>query len=271
MQRYAVFGHPIAHSRSPFIHAEFASQLGIALRYDAIDAEPGQFPAALAAFGSADGRGANVTLPLKELAVTLCAELSERARGAGAVNTLIPIAAGWRGDNTDGVGLLADLDRLGIALRDRRVLLLGAGGAARGVLGPLLEREPRQLVIANRTPARAQTLRAQFDRSRPLLALGLDEIGTQAPFDVLIHASAAGHGAGLCLQAAWFARESSYYDLSYGKAAAPMLQAALVAGARRAEDGLGMLVEQAAEAFALWHGMRPRTEAVLATLRKEIG
>lgn len=265
---YAVFGDPIAHSRSPAIHARFAKLTGQRLRYQARRASIDQFAEALADFRLDGGLGANITLPLKEQAAALCDRLSEAAHRAGAVNTLIRHGGGWSGDNTDGRGLLADLDRLGYPVLGARILVLGAGGAARGILAPLLQRRPTQLLLANRNIARAEHLAGH------LINLGridvvdwtcLAEIGA---VDLLINATAAGHSqVKLDLPATLLRAHGTAYDLSYGEAAARFLDWAGAAGASHRADGLGMLVEQAAESFALWRGVRPPTAQVLAELR----
>ena len=261
--RYAVFGHPIAHSKSPQIHAAFASQTGQDMTYEAILAPLDGFAESVAAFIAAGGRGANVTVPFKEEAYRLASRLSPRARRAGAVNTLMFDADGILGDNTDGAGLVADLTRnLNRTLTGRRILLLGAGGAARGVIKPLLDQQPAALVIANRTVGRAQELAALFDRG--IRACGLD--GVDTPFDVVINATAASLAGELPpLSPRIFTPDTLAYDMMYGRDT-PFLAFARGHGARAA-DGLGMLVEQAAEAFALWRGVRPDTAPVIAALR----
>jgi shikimate dehydrogenase len=264
---YAVFGQPIAHSLSPRIHAAFGAQLGIALDYRAIEAGRAEFPHALDAFAHAGGRGANVTLPLKEDAAALCASLSERARRCGSVNTLLREGDGWHGDSTDGAGLLRDLrERHALDPRDQRILLLGAGGAARAAAFALAGAGAGELAIANRTHERAAALAAAL--GAPARALAWSGLGEAGAFDLVVNATAAGHaGATLELPSALFASDALAYDLSYGRAAQPFLAAARAAGATHAVDGLGMLVEQAAESFALWHGRRPDTAPVYAALR----
>ncbi len=266
--RYAVFGQPIAHSLSPRIHAAFGARLGIAIDYRAIEAGAGEFPARLAAFARDGGRGANVTLPLKQDALVLCAALSDRARRAGSVNTLIRVGESWHGDSTDGAGLLRDLrERHGFEPRDRRVLLLGAGGAARAAAFAFADAGARELVIANRTHARAAGLAQAIGAVAS--ATALDALEAPGRFDLVVNASAAGHaGASTALPRTLLDAHTLCYDLSYGKAAQPFLDAAREAGARRVSDGLGMLVEQAAESFAAWHGERPDTEPVYAALRE---
>lgn len=263
--RYAVFGQPIAHSLSPRIHAAFGAQLGIAIDYRAIEAGHDTFAAALATFTREGGRGANVTLPLKQDAVTLCTQLSERARRCGSVNTLIRDGDGWCGDSTDGAGLLRDLARNGIDPSGARVLLLGAGGAARAAAFALADRVG-ELVIANRTPERASQLAAQLAAR----SCAVDALRAQGSFALVINASAAGHAdCTFDLPATLFAVSGAAYDLSYGHAARAFLAAAREAGARLAIDGLGMLIEQAAASFALWHGIAPDTTSIHAMLRAE--
>ena len=262
--RYAVFGHPIAHSKSPQIHAAFARQTGQDMRYDAILAPLDGFAASVAAFIAAGGRGANVTVPFKEEAFKLAGRLSPRAQRAGAVNTLI-FNDGILGDNTDGAGLVADLTRnLNRSLAGKRILLLGAGGAARGVIEPLLEQQPAALVIANRTVSRAQQLADLFGHG--VIACGFDAAETRTPFDVVINATAASLAGELPpLSPQLFTANTLAYDMMYGRDT-PFLTFARARGAATA-DGLGMLVEQAAEAFYLWRGVRPDTAPVIASLR----
>lgn len=265
-------GHPIAHSKSPFIHALFAAQTGERLSYEAICVEPGSFHEAVAAFQAAGGRGLNVTLPFKEEAFALADSASHRASQAGAANTLCFDAAGKRqADNTDGVGLIRDLqDNHGIALADRRVLLLGAGGAARGVVAPLLATGPQELVIANRTHARAVALAERFAESAPVLALALDALQGRV-FDVLINATSASlHDQVPDIATDLVARDGCCYDMMYAAEATPFMRWARDSAARCNVDGAGMLVEQAAEAFFLWRGLRPRTREVIAALRAQL-
>jgi len=261
--RYAVFGHPIAHSKSPLIHAAFARQTGQEMTYEAILAPLDGFAESVTAFVAAGGRGANVTVPFKEEAFRLAGRLTPRARRAGAVNTLVFDTDGILGDNTDGAGLVADLTRnLYRTLAGRRILLLGAGGAARGVIEPLLEAQPAALVIANRTVGRAQELAELFDRG--IRACGFDSADT--PFDLVINATAASLAGELPpLSPRIFTPDTLAYDMMYGRDT-PFLAFARAQGAATA-DGLGMLVEQAAEAFQLWRGVRPDTAPVIASLR----
>ena len=260
---YAVFGHPIAHSKSPQIHAAFARQTGQDMTYEAILAPLDGFAESVAAFIAAGGRGANVTVPFKEAAFRLADRLSPRAQRAGAVNTLSFDADGILGDNTDGAGLVADLTRnLHRTIAGKRVLLLGAGGAARGVVEPLLDQQPAALVIANRTVSRAQELAELFGHG--VIASGFSGIGS--PFDLVINATSASLAGELPpLSPAIFTADTLAYDMMYGRDT-PFLGFARSHGAATA-DGLGMLVEQAAEAFSLWRGVRPDTAPVIASLR----
>ncbi|AAZ98457.1 shikimate 5-dehydrogenase [Thiobacillus denitrificans ATCC 25259] len=261
--RYAVFGHPIAHSKSPQIHAAFARQTGQDMCYEAILAPLEGFTESIARFAAQGGRGANVTVPFKEEAFRLADRLTPRAERAGAVNTLMFDADGILGDNTDGTGLVADLTgNLKRPLATRRILLVGAGGAARGVIAPLLEQAPAELVIANRTVSRAEQLAELFDGR--LRACGFDALDT--PFDVVINATAASLAGELPpLPPQVFGTGALAYDMMYGRDT-PFLAFARAHGADTA-DGLGMLVEQAAEAFHLWRGVRPDTAPVIAALR----
>jgi shikimate dehydrogenase len=261
--RYAVIGHPVAHSKSPWIHAQFARATGEDLEYGAIDAPPDGFRAAVARFRAQGGRGLNVTLPFKGEAFALCGTTSARAAAARAVNTLVLDREPPHGDNTDGVGLVRDLTtNRGRAIAGARVLLLGAGGAAQGVAGPLAAERPARLVIANRTPARAQALAA---RTPPAEACGFEALAGQA-FDLVINATAAGLAGELPpLPAGLLAPGALAYDMVYGRET-EFLAMARAANAELA-DGLGMLVEQAAESFFVWRGVRPQTPAVLARLR----
>ena len=270
-RHFAVFGHPVAHSLSPRIHAAFGKQAGIDIDYVAIDAQAGDFAAALAAFAARGGAGANVTLPLKEAAFALCADTSERARRAGAVNTLVRNGDDWHGDNTDGAGLVRDLTgRHGLDLRARRTLLIGAGGATRGVAPSLLDAGIGDLFVVNRTPQRADALvdvLAQPGRVHPRY---LDDLVALGEFDLIINAtSAARTGQIPTLPRALVGRRTAAVDLSYGEAAIPFLAWARASGCHDMVDGLGMLVEQAALSFARWTGKEPETDAIYGTLRGE--
>lgn len=272
--RYAVIGNPIAHSKSPWIHATFAAQTGQALQYEALLAPLDGFAATVAAFRAAGGRGANVTVPFKLEAHALADRLSARAQAAGAVNTLIFDEDGIRGDNTDGIGLVRDLrDNLGCPLRGKRILLLGAGGAARGALLPLIDEAPASLCIANRTAARAVELADSFRAAAGALALtggGFSELAGQT-FDVVINASSASLAdEAPPLPTGIYAPGALAYDMMYAAEPTAFLRAARAQGVERLSDGLGMLVEQAAESFALWRGVRPQTAPVLAALRERL-
>lgn len=269
VQRYAVIGHPVAHSLSPRIHAEFARQAGIALEYTAIDVAPDAFDAVLAEFAAEGGAGANVTLPHKTRAAQICNYLSEAAKRAGAVNTLIRTATGWQGDNTDGIGLVRDLtERHGLDLRARRTLLIGAGGAARGIAPALLDAGIGDLYIVNRTAERADALADVLAQPGRVHARYLDDVGNLGNFDLVINATSATRGASLpALPINLVAPRGAAVDLSYGEAAVAFLAWARSAHAHDCIDGLGMLVEQAAESFQRWHSVRPETDAVYAMLR----
>ena len=264
-ERYAVIGNPVAHSKSPWIHAEFARATRQDIDYGRIEAPLDAFARTVDGFRAAGGRGANVTIPFKEQAFEYCGgALSDRAREAHAVNTLVFEGGKVRGDNTDGAGLLRDLAlNLGRSISGKRVLLMGAGGAAQGVLGPLLAAKPARLVIANRTADKARALARRFGRA---LGGGYPEFAKEA-FDLLINATSAGlSDEAPPVPATAFAPGALAYDMVYGRDT-PFLALARAAGAE-AHDGSGMLVEQAAEAFFVWRGLRPDTAAVLAALRK---
>ena len=266
--RYCVFGNPIGHSRSPAIHRAFAAQCRQDLIYEAMLAPRDGFADAVRRFVADGGRGANVTVPFKEEACLLASRLTDRAKIAGAVNTLVFDGSTVLGDNTDGYGLLRDLTlNLGCQVAGKRVLLLGAGGAARGVTGPLLDTRPAALVVANRTADRARDLAQRFPRSDSLRGCDYPELAGQS-FDLVINATSASLGGQLLpLPEGIFAAGSLAYDMMYGRDQTPFLVLAGSQGAAHLVDGLGMLVEQAAEAFRLWRGMRPDTTPVMAMLR----
>lgn len=276
MDRYAVAGNPVEHSRSPSIHAQFARQTGQALTYGRLLCPLGGFVEAVQAFARSDDGGAacgcNVTVPFKFDAFRLAPRHTERAALAGAANTLRFDPQGWLADNTDGVGLVRDIEHnAGVPLRHRRLLLIGAGGAAAGVLGPLLAAGPAQVVVTNRTLANAQAL---VERHRPVAGPArleaLSPHGCGAGYDVVINASASSlQGGAIPVPASTLAPGALALDLMYGAAAAPFGQWAVAHGAV-ARDGLGMLVEQAAESFLVWRGVRPDTEPVLAALREQM-
>ncbi len=262
--RYGLVGHPVAHSRSPLIHTVFARQTRQNLTYELLDAAPHAFETAVRGFGAAGGKGLNVTVPHKEAAFALCDETSAAAQKAGAVNTISIKGGRLRGDNTDGVGFIRDVtvnqhQRLGGA----RIIVLGAGGAARGIVGPLLAEQPAELTIANRTKERAEEIVAQFAGSL-LGVCGFDELAALPPFDVLINATSAGlKGETPPFPGTLIAPESFCYDLVYGSGDTPFVTWAKAQGAARAVQGWGMLVEQAAESFAIWRGIRPDTKPLL--------
>lgn len=267
MRKFAVFGNPIAHSKSPQIHQLFARQTGIELEYSAILAPEDGFADSVAEFFRR-GSGANVTVPFKEQAFALADSLSERARCAGAVNTLHKLADGsLLGDNTDGAGLVNDLLNNDIELSGKRILLLGAGGAVRGVLQPLLAHRPAELCIANRTLERAEQLCREFADQGPVVACGFDWIDTAV--DLIVNGTSASlHGELPPLAASLIEPgRTCCYDMMYGKQTTLFNQWAQQHGAAKTLDGLGMLVEQAAESFYLWTGLRPQTAPVLAQLR----
>jgi shikimate dehydrogenase len=268
--RYCVVGHPVEHSRSPWIHARFAQLTGEPVEYGKLLAPLDGFTATVRRFREEGGRGCNVTLPFKFEAASLAATLSDRARLAGACNTLRFDAQGVFGDNTDGAGLVRDIASAGVGIAGRDVLLVGAGGAGAGVLGPLLQAGPSRLVIANRTPAKAQALvdshaSLAAAQSVDLVSCGLDAV--PGDFDIVVNASASSiAGGGVPVPASVLRRGALAYDMMYGPAAQGFLDWAGAHGATP-RDGLGMLVEQAAESFFVWRGVRPDTGPVLAGLR----
>lgn len=277
--RYAVVGQPVAHSQSPFIHAEFARQTGQHLVYTRVECPSAALAACLQSFvagapGDGPARGCNVTVPLKFEAVELAARISPRAALAQAGNVLMLDQPGWACDNTDGLGLVHDIQSgAGVDLTGRQVLLIGAGGAAAGVLGPLLEARPNRLMVANRTPERAQVLARRHqklasEQGVDLVSSGLDNL--DRAWDVVINASASSlHGGQLPLSAAVLKAGTLAVDLMYGPLARPFMDWARSHGAH-GRDGLGMLVEQAAHAFQLWRHLRPATAPVLQVLRKRL-
>jgi shikimate dehydrogenase len=275
--RYAVIGNPIAHSKSPFIHSAFARQTQQDMRYEALLAPIDGFAAAVKNFRAEGGRGLNVTLPFKVEAFELCHERTPRAQAAGAVNTIRFDGATLLGDNTDGAGLMADLySNLHFDVGARSVLLLGAGGAARGVVLPLLHQRPASLTIANRTVGKAVELANLFQGLAAAVGLGAIRLNAcdfeslaGGAFDLVINATSASlANAAPVLPPGIYGPQSLAYDMVYGKGRTPFLQQAAAAGAARVSDGLGMLVEQAAESFLLWRGVRPDTTRVLFQMRE---
>ncbi len=269
---YGVFGHPVSHSLSPFIHGLFARQTGQAMRYRAFDVAPAEFPARVRDFFAQGGRGLNVTLPHKIAAVEVADELTARAAHAAAVNTLATKGDGILGDNTDGAGLVRDLcDNLGMVITNRRVLVIGAGGATRGILAPILGLAPATVVIANRTAERAEALAAAFADLGSTQGVGFDYIEA-VPFDLIINATSASlSGEMPPIPAEAISGQTICYDLAYGQSATAFVRWARGQGCAQALQGLGMLVEQAAESFRLWRGVRPATGAVLEVLKERLG
>lgn len=267
VDRYAVVGNPVAHSLSPAIHARFAADCGQSLVYERLLAPVDGFEDAVAAFRAAGGRGLNVTVPFKREAAALADRPSERVRQAGAANTLGFDADGIWADNTDGLGLVADLQgRLGMALAGARLVLLGAGGAARGVIGPLLAAGVDRLTVVARRPGQVAELLAGF--GDPRLAGGGFEDLARLRADIAVNATSAGlAGADLPIPPEFWPPLRLAYDMVYGAEPTPFMRAALAGGCAQASDGLGMLVEQAAESFALWRGVRPATAQVFAAVR----
>lgn len=269
--RYAVIGNPVAHSLSPSIHAQFAAQSGQDLVYERLLAEPGAFVATVDRFRAEGGAGLNVTLPFKVDAFRYATRRSARALAAGAVNVLAFGEGEAMGENTDGAGLVRDIEqRAGLALSGARVLLLGAGGAARGVLRPLLDAGVARLAIANRTAGRAVELASSAQDAR-VSGSGFDALAAAEPFDLVVNAtSSALADAAPPVPPAVLRGAALAYEMMYGARATPFMRAAREAGAASVLDGLGMLVEQAAESFLIWRGVRPLTDPVYQRLRREL-
>jgi shikimate dehydrogenase len=268
--QYGVIGHPVGHSLSPFIHGLFARETGQQMSYRPYDVRPEEFAAQVQAFFQHGGRGLNVTLPYKIAAVEVAHDLTTRAAHAAAVNTLALGADGRvLGDNTDGAGLVRDLcDNLGVVVTNQRLLIIGAGGATRGVLAPLLGLEPTSVVIANRTPERAAALAAAFADLGVTQGVGFEDVGAE-PFDLVINATSASLSGEIPpLPAAAIGPDTVCYDLAYGRSANAFVEWARGRGCAQALQGWGMLVEQAAESFLVWRGIRPSTARVLAALRE---
>jgi shikimate dehydrogenase len=267
--KYCVIGNPIAHSRSPEIHAAFAAQTGQDISYERCLAPVDGFAQTVRRLVAEGYKGANVTVPFKLEAAKIATRLADRARAAGAVNTLVFGDGGIVGENTDGAGLVADIVRnAGVALANKRVLMLGAGGAARGALLPILGEGPREVVIANRTRATAQELAARFAGMGRLAVLDFHEIVT--PFDVIINATSASLSADLPpVPGVAFCQDTLALDMMYANQPTVFMEFAAAHGAGT-RDGLGMLVEQAAEAFAIWRGVRPETQQILKEMRSRL-
>ncbi|EGQ7665067.1 shikimate dehydrogenase [Vibrio parahaemolyticus] len=270
IDRYAVFGNPIGHSKSPFIHTLFARQTNQSLTYTAECAPVGGFIEAAKAFFADGGKGCNVTLPFKEDAYQFASRLTERAQLAGAVNTLKKLDDGEIiGDNTDGAGLVQDLLQHQVVLEGAHILIIGAGGAARGVIKPLLDQRPASLTITNRTFSKAEQLAELFAAHGPVTAKEMNIIAEE--FDVIINSTSASLSGELpAISSSIFAANSTSYDMMYGKGDTTFNQWAKQHGAAHAYDGLGMLVGQAAESFMLWRGLRPGAKQILRELRKNL-
>jgi len=267
LDQYGVIGHPVAHSWSPFIHSLFARETGQALSYRLHDVPAERFVEYVLDFAARGGRGLNVTVPHKVAAAGLATELSPRAERARAANTLTFVETRILADNTDGAGLVRDLTlNLGVAIAGRRILIGGAGGAARGVLGPLLEHAPGEIVVAARTAERARGLAQGFADLGAVRGCGLEELGPD-PFDLVINATSAGlAGEVPAIPAAAIGPHTTCYDMGYSKSDTAFVLWARGRGCERAVQGWGMLVEQAAESFLIWRGIRPATAPVRALL-----
>ena len=264
IDRYGVMGYPVSHSRSPVIHRLFALQTRQNLQYELLKVEPGRLETAIREFAESGGKGLNITVPHKSAAAGLVDQLSERATAAGAVNTLAFQDGEIFGDNTDGSGLMRDLTRnLRLPVRGANILVLGAGGATRGILGPLLAAQPRLVTIANRTLSKAEELAERFSSSGAVIARRFKDV-TAGGYDLVINATSAGlKGETPPYPAAAITPGTFCYDLSYGLTPTPFSRWAADRGAGRSVMGWGMLVEQAAESFHLWRGVRPDTAPVL--------
>jgi len=273
MDQYRVFGNPIKQSRSPFIHQFFAKETEQKINYESELVAIDSFDEKIIKFMGEQGKGANITVPFKEQALALCDQLSERARLAGAVNTLSFIDGVILGDNTDGLGLVQDLQRNNVHLKNSRILLLGAGGAAKGVILPLLDQHPQMIVIANRTVSKAESICKQFnlhENKSKLRAYGFDDV-TDQNFDIIINATSASlNGKIPPISGQLVGADVVCYDMVYGKELTPFLKWAKNEGADHIIDGLGMLVGQAAESFAIWRGIKPEVESVITSLRKSL-
>lgn len=268
--KYAVFGNPVAHSKSPLIHTAFAEQTGQDLVYDKVHVPRDDFSEAVDAFIEFGGKGLNITVPFKEEAFKKAAQLTERAQKAGAVNTLKLLEDGTLlGDNTDGAGMVRDIkDNLGWTIEGKTVLVLGAGGAVRGVLGPLLAEKPARILLANRTLEKAQQLASMFKDDGVITAVAFDALPNEAMDMIINGTSASLSGDVPPINPVLIGKQTHCYDMMYGKELTAFLQFAKECGAEKLADGLGMLVEQAAEAFQLWRAARPLTKSVIETIRQ---
>lgn len=263
--RYGVMGYPVSHSRSPVIHRLFAIQTNQEMQYELLQVTPEKLETAIQQFRRTGGKGLNITVPHKSEVCKLVDEMSERASTAGAVNTLVFREDDIFGDNTDGVGLLRDLViNQGLSIEGSNILILGAGGATRGIIGPLLEMQPASVKIANRTVGKAQSLIDHFSSMGSVSACPFNAVPVSDPYDIVINATSASlHGETPPYPSAAVSEASFCYDLSYGLKPTPFSKWAKELGAARSVMGWGMLVEQAAESFNLWRGVRPDTEPVL--------
>ena len=265
LDRYGVIGYPVSHSRSPVIHRLFALQTGQDIQYELLQVMPDKLEQAVRQFQHTGGKGLNITVPHKSKVGKLCDQLSERASTAGAVNTLVFRDREIYGDNTDGIGLLRDLAvNFGVNIEGSRILILGAGGATRGIVGPLLEMAPASLLIANRTLNKATTIADHFSRAGSISACRFDEIPSTIDYDLIINATSAGlKGETPPYPTQAISNSTFCYDLSYGLRPTPFSEWARDHGAEQSVMGWGMLVEQAAESFHLWRGIRPDTAPAL--------
>ena len=271
--QYAVFGNPIKHSRSPQIHRAFAGQTGQDIHYVSTLVEPDQFQVAAGQFFQTGGKGLNITVPFKQDAFAFVHQLSERARRAGAVNTLIhQDDTTILGDNTDGIGLVRDIStNLGWSITDKKILLIGAGGAVMGVLEPLLKKHPALIVIANRTVSKAEKLAADFADLGNITGCSFSALKESSPFDLIINGSSASLSGQLApVPESVLSNNTQGYDMMYAAEPTPFMRWMNDHGAQQTADGLGMLVEQAAESFSLWRGVQPETQPVIAAIRAEM-
>ena len=269
IDRYGVMGYPVSHSRSPVIHRLFALQTGQDIQYELLQVTPDKLSVAVRQFQRTGGKGLNITVPHKAEVIKLCDHLTERASTAGAGNTLTFVDGEIHGDNTDGIGLLRDLAiNLGVTIDGANILILGAGGATRGIVGPLLEMQPSSLRIANLTLDKAQALADHFSRSGPVSACRFNAVPVTDEYDLIINATSAGvKGEIPPYPAAAISENSLCYDLSYGLKPTPFSEWARQQGAEHSVMGWGMLVEQAAESFSIWRGVRPETTPVLKQMK----
>lgn len=270
MNHYAVIGHPVQHSLSPKIHEAFAQQTGQTLHYSRIEPPINDFIAAVQQFQREGGRGLNVTLPFKQAAYKIAQQRSATAEEAKAASVLHFRETGIYADNFDGLGLVQDLTKNHhLSLQNRRILLIGAGGAAQGILGPLCDQHPAQIILANRTAEKAVQLANLFRSRGNVKGVGLDALKND--YDLIIHATSLGHQSQSFMLPTHLVHAKTFcYDISYGKAAQPFLNWARAQGAQHTSDGLGMLVEHNALVFQLWFGIQPQTQPVIQLLRQEI-